>query len=147
MDLRNTTDAARCGRKASNMATYQDDRDEFMITLAQECMAERIDFGKLGAATGCYRVGELGRELMRRAQRLHGYAVAACNYSMTPGQEKRQEGIERRVVALVAAIGPGWRADTQRDPRGAVLKILMPSGRYNSWGGRECGYCVPTRAW
>jgi hypothetical protein len=27
----------------------------------------------------------------------------------------------------------------------AVVKLILPSGRWNSFGGQENGYCVPTR--
>ena len=47
----------------------------------------------------------------------------------------RLEGIARRAVPV------GFGVLTQGDPRGAVLKITVPSGRTNDWG-RE-GICVP----
>lgn len=31
------------------------------------------------------------------------------------------------------------------DPRGCCVKLLLPSGRWNSMGGAEDGFCVPTR--
>lgn len=47
----------------------------------------------------------------------------------------RLEEIARRTVPA------GFTVLTQGDPRGAVLKIKVPSGRTNDWG-RE-GICVP----
>ena len=37
------------------------------------------------------------------------------------------------------------RPISRHDPRGAVVKLILPSGKWNSWGGAEDGYCVPTR--
>lgn len=31
------------------------------------------------------------------------------------------------------------------DPRGACVKLILPSGKHNSFGGEEHGYCVPTK--
>lgn len=31
------------------------------------------------------------------------------------------------------------------DPRGFTVKLLFPSGIYNTWGGKESGYGVPQR--
>ncbi len=39
----------------------------------------------------------------------------------------------------------GIKPNFSYDPRGACVKLLLPSGRWNSWGGKEEGYCVPTR--
>ena len=48
--------------------------------------------------------------------------------------------IKYRVVALCSSI-PGIVPVFQFDPRGAVLKLRVPSGRTNDWG--QTGICVP----
>lgn len=50
--------------------------------------------------------------------------------------------IEARVKAVLARQHrPEWEAIFNGDPRGAVLKVKVPSGRTDDWG-RE-GVCVP----
>lgn len=39
----------------------------------------------------------------------------------------------------------GIKPNHSGDPRGCCVKLILPSGRYNSWGGAEDGFCVPTR--
>jgi hypothetical protein len=70
-------------------------------------------------------------------------AVEACNRELTDG-EKRQD--DRCQLRIEAACTPwGIKPTFNGDPRGNVVKLLLPSGRWNSWGGKEDGYCVPTR--
>ena len=56
-----------------------------------------------------------------------------------PRVNVREAQIEQRVRAVCAAHGLVPIFDG--DPRGAVLKLQVPSGRTNDWG-RE-GVCVP----
>jgi hypothetical protein len=39
----------------------------------------------------------------------------------------------------------GFRLLTSGDPRGYVVRVLFPSGAYNTLGGADQGYGVPTR--
>jgi hypothetical protein len=56
--------------------------------------------------------------------------------------EKREQQLERRIREICAALGPGFEPVFNGDPRGATVKIRVPSGRTNDWGG--IGICVPT---
>lgn len=47
---------------------------------------------------------------------------------------------DNRVAKTLGAVGLG--AVLQGDPRGAAVKLVLPSGRTNDWG--QEGYCVPT---
>lgn len=79
-------------------------------------------------------------ELLRLADRLQHYAEAACNYSLTPAQEKRVATLEARVLAICAELG--LRVTFNGDPRGYAVKLHLPSGHYNTWGGREEGWGI-----
>jgi hypothetical protein len=80
-------------------------------------------------------------ELLRLADRLHRYAEAACNYQLTPAQEKRVEHLEARVQAICCdELGIGVKFNG--DPRGYAVKLLLPSGDYNTWGGKEDGWGI-----
>lgn len=47
--------------------------------------------------------------------------------------------VERRVAKMLA--GTPFVANFQGDPRGAAIKVKVPSGRTNDWGNE--GICVP----
>jgi len=79
-------------------------------------------------------------ELLRLADRLHRYAEAACNYQLTPAQEKRVATLETRVNAICAELGIGVHHNG--DPRGYAVKLLLPSGDYNTLGGKEEGWGI-----
>lgn len=77
-------------------------------------------------------------ELLRLADRLHHYAEAACSYSLTATQEKRVTTLEARVKEIC----DGWNIKVKfnGDPRGYVVKLLLPDESYNSWGGKGEGW-------
>lgn len=99
-------------------------------------------------------------KLLLRHVRTHGnIAVAQCN---GPGDyvnqipyprageiytrheawcEKREGQIEKHMKQI--ADGYGLTINFGGDPRGSTVKIHFPSGRYNTWGGRETGWGIP----
>lgn len=56
--------------------------------------------------------------------------------------EKKETQIEKRITEIAMALG--FTVEFGGDPRGYTVKLTLPSGAYNSWGGKECGYGVPT---
>lgn len=90
------------------------------------------------------------------ASRLQQLAVHACNRELTPKEESEDERLEKRIRELVAMLPKvkdpagepkSIRVKTSGDPRGAVVKLVMPDGRYDSMGGPTDGICVPTPNW
>jgi len=79
-------------------------------------------------------------ELLQLADRLQRYAEAACNYQLTETQEKRVATLEARVRAICSDWG--FRVKFNGDPRGYVVRLLLPDGSYNTWGGREEGWGI-----
>ena len=79
-------------------------------------------------------------ELLILADRLHRYAETACNYQLTPQQEKREKALADRVLAICG----GWNVSVKfgGDPRGFVVKLMLPDGSYNTWGGKEEGWGI-----
>jgi len=127
--------------------SYQKDRDEFIgvivdeiNTIANQCR------DAVGAKTPARKVLEgvhLARMILRNAATLQRHAVIACNRQTTPGENRNALRAENR---LVEACGPwGIKPKLNGDPRGCVVKLVLPSGRWNGWGGAEDGYLVPTR--
>ncbi len=61
-------------------------------------------------------------------------------HGTVPRIDVRADRIGDHVIAL--ATRHGARADLSGDPRGYVVKLHLPSGRWNTWGGQESGYGV-----
>jgi hypothetical protein len=73
--------------------------------------------------------------LSRRHCRLMEHS---CNYGLDERQERTVERLRERISD---ELPKGVRAVFQGDPRGATVKLLLPSGRTNDWGAE--GGCVP----
>lgn len=56
-----------------------------------------------------------------------------------------ERGVERIGYRLTQHQNGNKATLFEGDPRGACVKLILPSGRNNSWGGAEEGFCVPTR--
>jgi hypothetical protein len=65
-------------------------------------------------------------ELRKISRSLHYLAEAACNYGLTPRQEKRQDRLEAQAKQYAKEIG-GVKVYFQGDPRGCAL-YLVPAG-------------------
>ena len=120
--------------------SYQKDRDEFVGVIVQE-IERQIDRTQCGGSQHTSVV--LARLILRNAATIQRHAVNACNREVSQAETDNQTRAEMRI--LEACEPWGIKPTFGGDPRGAVVKLLLPSGRYNSWGGREDGYCVPTR--
>ena len=133
--------------KGKSMAT-QREREAFIATLQRECTDKPVD-----------EVLHVARLLLRHAKSHGNIAVAQCN---GPGDyvnhipypeaekiyerheawcEKREAQLEARMSKLAESIG--LRIAFGGDPRGYTVKLFLPSGTYNTWGGKESGYGVP----
>ena len=118
--------------------SYQKDRDEFVGVIVTE-------IGRSGAGVDNFTPDAIAlvRLILRNAAMIQRLATKFCGRDLTPGEVKAQEHAKARIVA---ACKPwGIKPDFQGDPHGACVKLLLPSGRWNSFGGQEDGYCVPTR--
>lgn len=93
-----------------------------------------------------YAVAMAAGDLMRLARRHQSLAVAMCNgYPDERGAElaeRETERIRKRITEITTSLGLSARFGG--DPRGYTVKIAFPSGAYNTWGGREEGWGVPT---
>lgn len=80
--------------------------------------------------------------ILRDALTHKRYMEKACNFGLTKQEDHRVERLEIRIIEHTKALG----FDTplfSGDPRGATVKLRLPSGYSDSWGGE--GFCVPTR--
>lgn len=108
--------------------TRQQERDEFIGILLQE-------FPNHKYADIC----ELARKLMRYAATDDRFACQDCNEGLSAEEEERQKANQQRILSLCREWGivPVFNGD----PRGATVKLQVPSGRKNDWG--QVGICVP----
>lgn len=137
------------------MATAKE-REEFLTLLAREYPDK-----------GLMHVCDFGRVLMRLA-RTHGQlACDYCNgpqhldYTIPAGEdcarlnaerraahtawdaalERKRESNARRISEVCTEFGIIWRHSG--DPRGYTVKVHLPSGKGNTWGGDAEGWGVP----
>ena len=110
--------------------SYQKDRDEFVAVIGGEV-------SNAGDAVA------LAKLVLRNASIIQSIAVKDCNSPLTDGDRKEDEMAEARITEACKPWGitPTFNGD----PRGCCVKLLLPSGRWNSWGGAEDGFCVPVR--
>jgi len=111
------------------------DQLEFVAVLAQ-------DYPKQGA----YLIGLSASRLMALARKAQNDATALCNgYIQQDEYDKRHTKTSQKVFSVLSALAESVPAkfEVGGDPRGYCLKVFMPSGRYNTFGGKESGYGVP----
>jgi hypothetical protein len=121
--------------------SYQKDRDEFVGVIVEEVATNNR--GAIPQWARNQNAVDLARLILRNAATVQRLAIEHCNRQLRPGEEKQWEAAKARIVD---ACKPwGIRAKVNGDPRGCCVKLILPSGRWNSWGGKEDGYCVPTR--
>lgn len=72
----------------------------------------------------------LGIECQRNAEKL-------CNVE---GYEDRRDYLRAKLARIERAHGVTLTATVSGDPRGYCLRVVMPQGDYNTWGGAEHGY-------
>ncbi len=139
----------------------QKERAEFMALLVREYPAASV-----------YVVCEFARKLMRHATTHGRLAVEQCNGPQwlnvpSPYHWERQADQHKAWQADNSAQMAQWENDRQRkedacerrmtelcapfglvphfggDPRGYTVKLKLPSGKSNTWGGSEEGWAVP----
>lgn len=79
-------------------------------------------------------------KVLEDADTIQRLAVAYCNRELSKAEEKEDADAEERIRAALAP--HGVKARFSGDPRGACVKLDVPSGRSNAFSGG--GVCVPT---
>lgn len=73
--------------------------------------------------------------LLKAARSLHSLAEAECNYTLSKWQETRKQNLQVRVREILETVGYTGQVRFNGDPRGAAVKIDLPTKRSNNWGG------------
>lgn len=112
------------------MSATNKDRAEFIAVLREEFPDKPAD-----------DVARIARALLRHAWVYQSMQVDECNGY--PIDERAEKLLEKQIVRRCTELGIS-SVRFGGDPRGFTVKLFLPSGRYNSWGGKECGWGVPT---
>ncbi len=90
-------------------------------------------------------VSEFGERVRRHLPRLLTLAKRHARLQETACNRQVAENHDARCEAAIAALCEtiGCTVQFSGDPRGYTVKLHLPSGRYNTWGGFESGYGVP----
>ncbi len=78
-------------------------------------------------------------DLYKLALKCEVNALGLCN---TPNFEDKRDELREQFKAICLKHGLELKADITGDPRGYCLKIHLPDGSYNTWGGKETGYGI-----
>ena len=103
---------------------------EFLVMLARELPNEKD-----------LTIIDLAKQLMKLARKHDRLQVCDCNVGLSDKQRAQEKRIEDKVVELCGTFG--FKVKFSGDPRGCTVKLILPSGRYNSFGGAEDGWGVP----
>ena len=88
-------------------------------------------------------IAHIGQGLIHAARRQNRIACALCNGEINQDSyDRRHRSIEKLVSVLVRDLPKFKGVIYQGDPRGAAIKLVLPSGNCSNDFGRE-GYCVP----
>ncbi len=92
---------------------------------------------------GGYAIERWCSRIMRVSTTLQRLAEESCNIEMNEKQAARHDRKDDQAEALAKRIlaEVGMTALIGGDPRGAAIKIKVPSGKTNDWG--QEGICVP----
>ena len=113
--------------------TRRQERDFFLGVLVHELVNDDHSITQ---------VIDLAHWLQRLAATHNRYAEADCNRGLTPDEEKRNDILELMVAHQCKQWGMG--VVFSGDPRGATIKLRLPSGKTDDWGKQ--GLCVPAGA-
>jgi hypothetical protein len=129
---------------------YQNQRDEFIATVTAEGMTVADARIILRHTTTIERLAEEECSDERAYQRIAREQARCPNCrekdAPKPAREVRcrECRAKNRIETVCKPLGIGVKFSG--DPRGFCVKLMLKSGKFNSWGGASEGYGVPTRS-
>jgi hypothetical protein len=83
---------------------------------------------------------KLQTDLYKLALDCERNALGLCN---TPNWVDQRDQLRTRLEQIINKHGAlELKADVTGDPRGYCLKLHLPDGSYNTWGGKESGFGI-----
>lgn len=105
-------------------------------------MSYKRDSIEFAATLGAEGVpSDVIHDVLKDAAALHRLAEKDCNFGLDERDQSRENVCQARTSGRLAAYG--IQTVFEGDPRGAVVKLKLPSGKGN-WFGDTSFYCVPT---
>jgi hypothetical protein len=68
---------------------------------------------------------------------VHRYAEIMCERDLSKNEEHQLERQQDKIKFFMKKLHPDMNVKFQWDPRGAVVKLLLPIQRSNSWDGEN----------
>lgn len=96
-----------------------------------------VAFNKAFPEKSLFEIIRLVDDLRRLGKAADKNAENLCN--ITDYADKRHN-IQSRVSQALALHGVSVEFKVGGDPRGYCLKIMLPDGNYNTWGGKDEGW-------
>ena len=124
--------------------TRQQKRDAFLGAIAEAIDPAKFPWEEICGAAD---------KFMKLARTLERINVRECNGYSSPNPYFRADLAEAKDRVARARTEArlkdlcrhyGFGLNLGGDPRGFAVKLILPTGRYNTWGGKEEGYGVPT---
>jgi hypothetical protein len=82
---------------------------------------------------------KLQNALFALAVKCERNAMGICNEQ---GWEDQRDSLRDQLAELAKRFKIALRADVTGDPRGFCLKLHLPDGSHNTWGGKESGWGI-----
>lgn len=85
--------------------------------------------------------------ILRDAQVIQTIAVRECSEEMSEAEARRVEKREKEAIERITQRAKPYVSEIKvgGDPRGYCVKLILKSGKYNTWGGPEDGFGVPAK--
>lgn len=84
----------------------------------------------------------LQSDLYKLALACERNATELCN---TPNHIDQRDQLRARFLKICQKYDVALNADLSGDPRGYCLKLHLPDGSHNTWGGQESGWGIGSR--
>ena len=139
------------------MESYTKQREQFIATVSAEGLPLSVILTILAKATTLQKIAELScssasadRDRVKCPQSTNPAKECLCSTIIEKGQfhesvpriDVQEARIKRQLESLMSK-REGFKLHFQNDPRGAVVKLAVPSGKYDDMGKE--GLCVPAR--
>lgn len=112
--------------------SYQKAREDFIAVLIEDCKD-----------MAAFKVLDTAKAILRDANTVQRLEIEDLNRGLSDEEKTRLNRAMCRISHRCSELG--LTATFGEDPRGAIVRVHLRSDRYNTLGGKEEGWGVPTR--